>query len=256
MAFTTPIVGGGTATLGHLDKFLIDGEPLVITGLGSHGTGLRTRREPPAAVPKTYYPFTGLNPVTLAPTWGAAVTIRVQLKTLGTGQTGASQQLLPEDGPDMPLTRKKGYLLEANAGTDYPHVQIELWDLVHGLMIPDLYAVNLIPPPVVTGAGDPELSIPPTTTPAAAVTLTVRKVDLREQWVFEGNSRRKVGDALIVVSREGLNLDSLLADGAFIEVGAVGVNGGTARKYQMTGPDGITPLVTFDWSIYLQRVGV
>jgi hypothetical protein len=252
MAFTTPNVAGGTVTLRHGDKFTVDGEELVITGLGAYGKGLRTRRPPPGAVSTAMVPFSQLNPSTLQPEYGASVTVRAQFKA----DTEERNQLMTvKDGPDQPATYKIAYLQEANTAAAWPLIRVVLQDKAHGLMFAGLYTVRLIPPPVVTVAGDPELSIPPTTTPAAAVSLTVRKVDLREQWLPDGNGKRKVGDALIVVSREGLSLDSLLADGAFIEVGAVGVNSGTARQYQVTGPDGITPLATFDWCIYLKRVG-
>lgn len=253
MALTTA-TDSGTATLGHLDKFVIAGEELVITGLGAYGDGLRVKRPPPAAVDRTYYPFTGLDPDTLAPTWGAAATVKAQIKVLGDGTTAYAGQFNADDGADMPATRRTGYLQEADAAASWPLIQIQLWDLAHGLMIPELYSGQLLPPPTVTDPGDPELSIPPTIDPADPIDLALVWVDLREQWIPEGNGRRKLGDACLTVSREGLALEQLLADGAFIGLGAAGVNAGVARRYQVTGPEGVMPLKTYHWKIYLKRV--
>lgn len=254
MALTAP-AGADTVTLGRLDKLSIAGEELVITGLGTYADGANPPRRPnPAMKDRTYYPFTGLDPDTLAPTWGSAVEVKVQIKVLGDGTTAYSQQVNDADGPDMPTTKRTGYLQEADASASWPLIQIQLWDLAHGLMIPELYTVKLLPPPTVDDPGDPELSIPATTSPADPVGLSPVRVDLREQWIPEGNGRRKLGDAKLLLSREGLSLDQLLADGAFVTVAAAGVGGGVGRRYQVTGPDGIEPLQTYHYCVYLKRV--
>lgn len=251
MAFTTPKTGGGTATLGRLGKFVVGGETVLITGIGGCGNGIRTRRKPPGATPDTYYPFSQLNPTTLAPEWGAGVSVEVQYKA---DTEERSQLVNADDGPGMPETYLIGYLLDADGTSRCPHIRLVLQDVHRALMDPGLYTIKLLPPPIVADPGDPELSIPPTTTEAVPIVLVAVRVDLREQWVSEGNARRKLGDAKLTISCEGLSLDNLLAEGAFITVAAAGINSGVARRYQVTGPEGIDLLQTYHACVYLKRI--
>lgn len=250
MVFTTAKTGGGTITLGHLDKIDVNGELLVITGIGARADGARTKRKPPTAIPRMYYPFIGLDPDTLAPQWGPGVTIEAQIKPLGTGETGYSQQLSAKEGADQPITCKLAYCLEA-ANQTWPHVRLMLWDITHGLMVPDLYTVKYLPPPTITTPGDPELGIPAEVEPGAPLLLDPTQVNLNEQIVPVGNQMIRRGDACITVPRNGLTEDMLMNPEARFEIT---LPGGAVVLYQVPGNEGFETLLTYHYKIYLNRL--
>lgn len=202
------------------------------------------------AVPVILAPLTGLNSSTLLPTYGTPITVLAQVKA-----EKADRGSDPEHN-NIRTTALVKVLKFQNADTakGFGQITAKLMDSAHGVRLAGLYTVTLQPPPTVTSAGNPKLSIPATTTAATPVSLSAVSVNLAEQWIPEGNARRKLGDARIVIKRDGISLEALMASGAFITVAAAGINSGTARRYQVTGPEGIEPMHTYHWCVYLKRV--
>lgn len=250
MSFTTPNTAGGTVTLRNGDKITFAGEELIINGIGPYGVGLRTRRPPPAAVACTANLFTQLNGTTLAPEYGSSLSIRAQFKADTTEEENLWED---DDGPDIPHTRKVAYLQEGNASADWPHVRVVLRDKVRGLMFGGLYTVKLIPVPVVTTAGNANAGIAAKTTPGTPVTLTAKKVDLREKIQLVDNQQIKRGDACVIVEKSNLTYATLMTAGIFFEIT---IPGGTVLRYQLPSKasDAIESLQSHHWKLYLNRV--
>jgi len=184
---------------------------------------------------------------------GTAFTLRAQVELLKARRHSSQRS------PDMPETVGSLLVLGADQSKVSKLLDLRFADALEGRAFSGCYVIQLLPPPVVTVAGNPLLSLPATTTPASPVTLTPLEVDLTEQWVTEGNARRKLGDARIVVDRGEATLDALIADGAFLSILAYGKAANAAELYRVTGRDGtergITMLPTYHWQIYLTRVG-
>jgi len=152
--------------------------------------------------------------------------------------------------PDGPESRGSILFLSGETSKVSQLVEIEFTDSLSGFSFSGLYQIRYLPPPTLSG-GNPDLYIPASEGPGTPVPITPVFVSLSEQSVFEGAAKIKTGDALIRIPRTQLTEAHLQADRMLIEITP---KGGSARMYQLWNSDGIKPMQTLHWEIYLKRV--
>lgn len=240
---------GGVVALGNGDKFVVQGETLLVNGIGGYmdGWGEPFPLDQPVALLLSR--FIGLDGDTLAPEYAAAVTVQAQVKNERVDHRWRKADTT--EGPDMPETRKVLYLQEANTSQTWPLIRIELGDVGRTLMVPDLYTVKYLPPPTITTPGDPELGIPAEVEPGTPLLLDPTQVNINEQIVPVGNQMIRRGDACMTVPRNGLTEDMLMNPEARFEIT---LPGGAVVLYQVPGKEGFETLLTYHYKIYLNRL--
>ena len=204
MAFTTTAADGTVLNIALGDKIPLDGQDLIVTGIGSYANGMRRRQ--PLISPRALelYRFDQLDPTTGAPTYLDPVTVPVQVKE---AKDQRSQLITAKDGPDSPDTFRQAYLAEANwPAAGYPLIQIVLQDEAHGLMFPGLWTFQLILTSVTgadADAGDPGR---PDDDPT---TLTTIRVDARDQYENTPEGLQKCGDSRVVIRNGQVSVEQL-----------------------------------------------
>lgn len=249
MAFTTAALDGTVLPISLGDKIPLDGQDLIVTGIGSYANGMRRRQPLISPRPLQIHRFDHLDPDTGAIVYQDPVTVPIQVKE---AKDQRSQLMTEKRGPDSPDTFRQAYLAEANwPAAGYPLIQIVLQDEAQGLMFPGLYTVQRIPPPSITQAAKPNQGIAAKTLPALPVALKCLRVELREQIQTVDNQLIKRGDACVVVEKTGLPYETLLLPNQYFDIT---LPGGTVLRYQLPGKEGIESLQTHHWELYLGRL--
>jgi len=216
-----------------------------IVDLLPYSVGMRRRARILAPVDIVVQPLTGIS-AQGAPQYGAAITLRGQVK----GESASNRFIGVKQGADAPETSRSIYFNNTNQAQPFGVVRGKVADAMSGLLLAGLFTIRYLPPPTLSG-GNPDLYIPSSETPGTPIALNPVFVSLSEQSVFEGAAKIKTGDALIRIPRTQLTEAQLQADRMLIEITP---KGGSARMYQLWNSDGIKPMQTLHWEIYLKRV--